>query len=61
MLKTQSWTQSAWKGEAALQHVVVENPRGQVMTAVQDEMDWMRFVRVCIRRLGQPPEVHTLK
>ena len=53
MLKTQSWTPSAWKGEAALQHFVFENPRGQVMTAVENGEDRMVVLQLLDVPLSQ--------
>jgi hypothetical protein len=45
ILKRQFWTLSVWEGEAALHQFVVENPHGQVMTALREKMDQTRFVR----------------
>ena len=43
--KRQFWTLSVWEGEAALHQFVVENPHGQVMTALREKMGQTRFVR----------------
>ena len=55
ILKRQFWTLSVWDGEAALHQFVIENPHGQVMTALREKMDRTRFVRWSIRGSESPP------
>src|SRR4051794_680015 len=56
ILKRQFWTLSVWEGEAALHQFVVENPHGQVMTALRDKMGQTRFVRWSTRGSVFPPD-----
>jgi hypothetical protein len=55
ILKRQFWTLSVWEGEASLHQFIVENPHGQVMMALREEMDQTRFVRWSIRGSEFPP------
>jgi hypothetical protein len=55
ILQRQFWTLSVWEGEAALHQFVVENPHGQVMTALREKMDQTRFVRWSTRGSEFPP------
>ena len=55
--KRQFWTLSMWEGEAALHQFVVENPHGQVMTALREKMGQTRFVRWNTRGSEFPPRV----
>ena len=55
ILKRQFWTLSVWEGEAALHQFVVDNPHGQVMTALQGKMDQTHFVRWNMRGSEFPP------
>jgi len=55
ILKRQFWTLSVWESEEALHQFVVENPHGQVMTALQGKMDQTHFVRWSMRGSEFPP------
>ena len=55
ILKRQFWTLSVWEGEAALHQFVVENPHGQVMTALQGKMAQTHFVRWSMPGSEFPP------
>ena len=55
ILKRQFWTLSVWDNEAALRRFVVENPHGQVMTALREKMGQTHFVRWSMRGSEFPP------
>ena len=55
ILKRQFWTLSVWESEAALHQFVVDNPHGQVMTALQGKMGQTHFVRWSMRGAAFPP------
>ena len=55
IFKRQFWTLSVWESEAALQQFVVDNPHGEVMTALQGKMGQTHFMRWSIRGSAFPP------
>jgi len=55
IFKRQFWTLSVWESEAALHQFVVDNPHGQVMTALQGKMGQTHFVRWSMRGAAFPP------
>ena len=55
IFKRQFWTLSVWESEAALHQFVVDNPHGQVMTALQGKMGQTHFVRWSLRGAAFPP------
>lgn len=51
------WTVSIWESEEALRTFVRENPHGEIMVALRDEMGETRFDRFAVSGKEVPPTI----